>query len=340
LAVLLPLFTLLERPQKKLRVVVVCPSRELGLQIVRESERFLEKCSRKFKVSWLGGGIEKGKKLGDMLVCTPVRLASAVEAGEINLSELKMLVFDEADRLAEEGEEMGLLVGRARSEGSAQVVFLSATLASAVLDLAGDGAVRVQVGGAGACVNVSQRLLFSGTEEGKLAAFRQLVREGGVRPPTLVFVQSKERAKELCGELLFEGVMVECMHGDRKASERDRTVQALREGKIWVLICTDLMARGIDFKGVEMVINYDLPDTRETYIHRIGRTGRAKLKGEAITFFTEEDARKGRMAPVVSAMKDSNCEVPHWLEASDEVEKGPAKRRRISTDLREHRRVR
>jgi ATP-dependent RNA helicase DDX52/ROK1 len=101
------------------------------------------------------------------------------------------------------------------------------------------------------------------------------------------------------------------IHSDRTRADRDKVVRAFREGKIWVLIATDLMARGLDFKGVEMVINYDLPTSAQTYIHRIGRTGRAGRKGEAITFFTEED--QPLMRPVINVIRNSECKVPQWL---------------------------
>ncbi|XP_012504088.1 PREDICTED: probable ATP-dependent RNA helicase DDX52 [Propithecus coquereli] len=111
----------------------------------------------------------------------------------------------------------------------------------------------------------------------------------GFNPPVLVFVQSIERAKELFHELIYEGINVDVIHAERTQQQRDNTVHSFRAGKIWVLICTALLARGIDFKGVNLVINYDFPTSSVEYIHRIGRTGRAGHKGKAVTFFTEDD---------------------------------------------------
>mmetsp|Transcript_14497 Transcript_14497/g.10454 ORF Transcript_14497/g.10454 Transcript_14497/m.10454 type:complete len:109 (+) Transcript_14497:273-599(+) len=103
---------------------------------------------------------------------------------------------------------------------------------------------------------------------------RQIVR-GGFKPPMIIFLQSKERAKELFHELIYEGVNVNVIHADKKKEERDEIVKQFRLGKIWVLICTDLMSRGIDFKTVNFVLNFDFPTSIVSYIHRVGRTGRA-----------------------------------------------------------------
>jgi len=106
----------------------------------------------------------------------------------------------------------------------------------------------------------------------------------------LIFVQSKQRAKELFHELVYDGLNVNVIHADKKKEERDEIIKQFRLGKIWVLVCTDLMARGIDFKNVNTVVNYDFPQSIVSYIHRIGRTGRAGKEGKAFTFFTESDA--------------------------------------------------
>lgn len=159
---------------------------------------------------------------------------------------------------------------------------------------------------------IDQRLVFVGRENGKLLAVRQIVQKG-LKPPVLLFVQSIDRAKELLRELIFDGINVDVMHADRTQLQREECIRRFRVGEIWVLICTDLMARGIDFKGVRMVINYDLPQSAVSYIHRIGRTGRAGLRGEAVTLFTEADIPC--MRPIVNVMKLSGCEVPQWMLA-------------------------
>ena len=153
----------------------------------------------------------------------------------------------------------------------------------------------------------------------------------------LVFLQSKDRAKELFHELVYDGIKVNVIHSGRTQEQRDQVgkslpytrpdisphlpfiflvlgvqiVESFRTGKIWVLLCTDLMARGVDFKGVNMVINYDFPQSVVSYIHRIGRTGRAGRRGEAITLFTEEDFPSLR--EIANAVKLSGSPVPDWI---------------------------
>ena len=158
--------------------------------------------------------------------------------------------------------------------------------------------------------DIDQSLMFVGKEEGKLLAIRQIVQKG-FRPPAIIFLQSKERAQALFGELLYDGANVDVIHAGRSQAARDAAVAKFRKGETWILICTDLVARGVDFKAVNMVINYDLPTSGVTYVHRIGRTGRAGRKGTAITLFTEADFDSIR--PIANVMKLSGCKVPDWI---------------------------
>jgi len=158
--------------------------------------------------------------------------------------------------------------------------------------------------------DIDQKLVFVGREEGKLLAIRQMVRKG-FRPPAIVFLQSKERAQALFSELLYDGANVDVVHAGRSQAARDASVAKFRRGETWILICTDLVARGVDFKAVNLVINYDLPTNGVTYVHRIGRTGRAGRQGEAVTLFTEADFDSIR--PIANVMRLSGCDVPDWI---------------------------
>ena len=159
--------------------------------------------------------------------------------------------------------------------------------------------------------DIEQELLFVGREEGKLLAIRQLVQRGELRPPALIFMQSQERAQALFGELLYDGIHVDVIHAGRSNAARENAVRKFRRGDTWVLICTDLVARGVDFRAVKMVINYDLPASGVTYVHRIGRTGRAGRKGKAVTLFTEADFENLRT--IANVMKQSGCKVEDWM---------------------------
>ena len=175
-------------------------------------------------------------------------------------------------------------------------------------------------------------------------AFRQLMEKGQLRPPVLVFVQEKDRAKDLFNELIKEKIHVDVIHSERSQLQRDNSVRAFRAGQIWVLICTELMGRGIDFKGVNLVINYDFPTSTVSYIHRIGRTGRAGRQGEAITFFTDKD--KTLLRDVASIVKRSGGEVPEFMlkmkkasrQDKRKMAKSAVKREGITKEAREKQR--
>ncbi|XP_074029596.1 probable ATP-dependent RNA helicase DDX52 [Leptinotarsa decemlineata] len=195
------------------------------------------------------------------------------------------------------------------------------------------GLVRVTVGQRNAATDlVDQELLFVGNEQGKLLAFRDLVRKG-LSPPVLVFVQSKERAQQLFNELIYDSINIDAIHANRTQLQRDNTVRSFREGRIWVLICTELMARGIDFKGVNLVINYDFPPSAISYVHRVGRAGRAGRRGKAVTFFTTEDT--ANLRSIAHVLKDSGCDVPPYMLTMKKVARKVRKQLEISAPKRD-----
>lgn len=347
IAFLGPLLVRLGEPGKEFaRVLVLDPSRELAKQTLDEFTKLA--AGRKWRARLfekLSGEKAKSIKRLDVAITTPLKLAGLLREKQITLNATRHLVLDEADKLLDLGfapqideilsycpKDIGL---------RPQTLMFSATLPPMVCELAGSiltDPLRVSVGNVNAAApDVTQRLVFITDEDGKLFSFRQLVQEGKVKPPALIFVQSKERAKELFGEIVYDGVFADAIHGDRTKEQRDNSVRAFREGKTWMLICTDVLARGVDFKGVETVVNYDFPPSASTYIHRIGRTGRAGRKGTAITLFTIQDFEALRS--IVGVMRQSGCEVPPWMlrlkpqSKKDKrmAERRPPERKRIST---------
>ena len=199
--------------------------------------------------------------------------------------------------------------------------------------------VRIQIGVKNATAStVHQNIVYVGREDAKLMTLRQSIKDG-FEPPMLIFVQSKHRAKELYHELIYDGVNVNVIHGDKKKSERDEIMKKFRLGEIWVLICTDLMSRGIDFKTVNSVINFDFPTSLVSYIHRVGRTGRAGRQGIATTYFTDADTPF--VKTIANLMHKSGHEVPEWMlnlkgaanKEWKQIEKKPVKRKTISTSI-------
>ena len=295
----------------------------------------------------------------DILVSPPNRLVYMLQHAPplLTLDKVEWLVVDEADKLFEAGEagfrDQLAAIHRACTGPGLRRAMLSATLGPEVeawCKLNFDNMVRVRVGAANSATEtIDQKLVYCGTEAGKLPAFRNLVK-AGLQPPVLVFVQTKERAGELFKELLYDGINVDVIHSERSEQQRENTVRAFRSGGIWVLICTELMGRGIDFKGVNLVINYDFPPSAVSYIHRIGRTGRAGRRGQAVTFFTEQDRTILRTIAQVShtssvrwwqcrvrlqkegyillfkVMRNSGCEVPDYMLTLKKVNRDERKK--------------
>ena len=332
-----------------IRGLVIVPTKELGEQIQREAVRLqggkslIKSCIP--KKSQTSTVIETNDKKYfnkyDLLISTPMRLVSLLRAGVVDLSHVEIIILDEVDKLFElcesrrkdnEGEEEddGAITFNSSFLSQVDEIFskcpkksdgvslctglFSATIGPLVQDLASNiltNPVHITIGvlNAGA-TTIEQKFVFVGREEGKLLAIRQLV-QAGLKPPVLLFLQSKERAKQLFKELVYDGINVDIMHAERSETQRAEVIRRFRTGEIWILICTDLMARGVDFKGVQMVINYDLPQSPVAYIHRIGRTGRAGNAGTAITMFTEDDIP--RLRSVANVVKLSGGDVPQWM---------------------------
>uniref|UniRef100_UPI0037E967AA probable ATP-dependent RNA helicase DDX52 n=1 Tax=Semicossyphus pulcher TaxID=241346 RepID=UPI0037E967AA len=355
LAFCLPLLAHLQQPANLgFRAVVISPTRELASQTYRELLRLSEGVG--FRVHIIDKASLAAKKYGpqsskkyDILVSTPNRLVFLLKQDPpaLDLSSVEWLVVDESDKLFEGGKtgfrEQLASVFLACSGPRVRRAFFSATCTTDVeqwcrLNL--DNLVSVNIGHRNTAVeSVEQELLFVGTENGKLVAMRDIIKKGFL-PPMLVFVQSIERARELFHELVYEGINVDVIHADRTQQQRDNVVNSFRSGKIWVLICTALLARGIDFKGVNLVLNYDFPTSAVEYIHRIGRTGRAGHQGKAITFFTEND--KPLLRSIANVIKQAGCPVPDYMigfkkihsKAKRRLEKRPPKRSTICTTPR------
>ncbi|ORE10942.1 P-loop containing nucleoside triphosphate hydrolase protein [Rhizopus microsporus var. microsporus] len=322
MAYLLPIIQDLKKPEKKVsyRALIIAPTRELAQQIAREANHLAQGTKLRVNVLAKATAADKAqtpesRQKFDILVTTPLRLVYAIKENEVDLSAVRHLVLDEADKLLEKGF-LGQTdeIFAACTSTTIQKSLFSATFSSHIEELAKSvmkDPIRIVIGAKNAATDtIKQELLFTGTEAGKRIALRQLIQRG-LKPPVLIFVQSIDRAKELFHELVFDGINVEVIHSDRTKAQRDNIINQFRIGKIWVLIATDLMARGLDFKGVNLVINYDFPQSVASYIHRIGRTGRAGRAGEAVTYYTQEDFPY--LKKVVNVMKESGCDVPDWM---------------------------
>lgn len=316
--------SLKEHESGGIRCLIVTPTKELATQIYNEivklsRGRDLNICvltkSQAAKFNNPNNEANSRKKY-DILISTPLRLLSVTKAGSVDLSRVQHIVLDEADKLFEEGfiEQTDSIIEQCTAPRLQKVLF-SATIPSGVEEIANNimvSPVRIIVGRKeGASSTIDQKLVYTGNEQGKLIAIRQMLSHGELPPPVVIFVQSIQRAKALFHELIYDKVNVDVIHGERTQNQRDKVIERFKNGDIWVLICTDVLSRGIDFRGVNVVLNYDVPQSAQSYVHRIGRTGRAGRQGKSVTFFTKED--HVAVKAVVNVMKQSGCDVQDWL---------------------------
>jgi ATP-dependent RNA helicase DDX52/ROK1 len=276
----------------------------------------------------------------DVVISTPSRLTHVLNRSKISLAHVQSVILDEVDRLlgGDFIEQVDNVLTKCKEAAQRRpadqqrlkIGMFTATFTPAVEQLAKSGlsnAIRVVIGTKNTAVsNVQQFFKFSGTEEGKLMTMRNMLGAGEIRPPCLVFLQSKERAMELFQQLVGENVPVDLVTGDRSEAQRDKAIHGFRTGTIWILITTDLLARGMDFPAVHTVINYDLPSTPSQYIHRVGRAGRAQQHGRtkqiasAQTLITERDVPY--LKPFINVVVASGFakNVPEWLLNLDKID--------------------
>lgn len=327
LAFVLPIVHHLQEPKRlgSFRALILAPTRELSKQIHREALWISQ--GSNLKIHHLKDIKEAAKKFNpesiykyDVLVTTPNRLSSLLKTTppSISLNKLEWLIIDECDRLFELGfkDDLSIIYKHCLESQNCRRAMFSATLQQNLVKWAQvqmEHVATVIVGGNNKTAkNVDQELIYVGNEAGKLLSLREIIMSG-IQVPVLIFVETKEKAKHLANEFLFDNLNIDFIHSERDQKERDSIVSMFREGKIWFLICTDLMGRGIDFKGVNVVINYDCPKTPVSYIHRIGRTGRAGYKGKAITFIADDDRKC--LLQIVNVLRKSGCEIPKTISA-------------------------
>ncbi|CCE62735.1 hypothetical protein TPHA_0D00940 [Tetrapisispora phaffii CBS 4417] len=337
LAFLIPLLqqVIEQKEEIGLKGLIISPTKELADQIFLECTKlanrlYLDK-KRPLQIALLSKSLSsklKNKVISDkkydIIISTPLRLIDVVKNEALDLSTVKHLIFDEADKLFDKTfvEQTDDILNSC-SDPSLRKAMFSATIPSNVEEIAQTimmDPIRVIIGHKEAAnANIEQKLIFCGNEEGKLIAIKQLVQQGEFRPPVIIFLESITRAKALYHELMYDNLNVDVIHAERTPIQRNKIIEKFKTGELWCLITTDVLARGIDFKGVNLVINYDVPRTAQAYVHRIGRTGRGNRSGKAVTFYTKEDSIA--VKPIVNVMKQSGAEVSAWMEKIAKISK-------------------
>ncbi|MCT8331506.1 DEAD/DEAH box helicase [Albidovulum sediminis] len=281
---------------KTVKALILAPTRELVNQIA-DSLRVLTTGTpiRIFTVvggQSVGRQIETLKRGTDILVATPGRLIDLMDRGAVDLSTVRHLVLDEADQMLDLGFIHALRKIAPRLGTPRQTMLFSATMPKQMEELSRaylKDPRRVQVAPPGkAADKVTQSVHF--IDRARKPELLRDILSRDLSALTLVFARTKHGAEKLMKDLVADGFNAASIHGNKSQGQRDRAIKAFRDGTVTTLVATDVAARGIDIPGVAYVINYDLPEVPDNYVHRIGRTARAGREGEAIAFCTPEEA--------------------------------------------------
>jgi superfamily II DNA/RNA helicase len=316
------------------RVLILVPTRELAMQVAAESIKFSKYLSRSKTVCIYGGMPypAQNRMLSrpyEILVATPGRLIDHLSRGRINISQVEVLILDEADRMLDMGfiDDVEKIV--AGTPEGRQTMLFSATMKGSVIDLSKKllvNPVKISVTPSHTKhENIEQRLHHVDNIGHKHRLLDHLLNDPDIKQ-AIVFTSTKINADQLVDTLYEQGHNAAVLHGDMNQRQRSRTLNQLRLGEIRVLVATDVAARGLDVATVTHVINFDLPNNAEDYIHRIGRTGRAGSKGVALSFAAGRDIQNVRKIEHFTGHKIALYSVPGFEPKSKMTEVRPPRR--------------
>ncbi len=310
--------------------LVLAPTRELALQI--------DETMRKLgcKTAVLIGGAPMGRQISmlrtrpTIIVATPGRLLDHIQQGTLNLQTVGVVVLDEADRMLDMGFAPAIRKILDTTPVSRQTMLFSATMPKEIADIAQRylrEPVRIEVARAGTGAdNVEQELYVVGKED-KPALLGTLLKSH--QGTVLVFTRTRHGAKKLARTVRIAGHSAAELHSDRTLSQRTAALSGFKSGEFRVLVATDIAARGIDVKEISLVVNYDIPENPEDYVHRIGRTGRAGASGHAITFVMPDQHRDVRdierlMKVELQVSKNSHMQLTRSAPAASHSPRRPS----------------
>ena len=270
--------------------LILTPTRELAIQIGESIKAYGRYLLLKHHVIF--GGVSQQSQVQaircgiDILVATPGRLIDLMQQGHISLRDIKHFVLDEADRMLDMGfvHDVKRIITRLPSRR--QTLFFSATMPGEIKQLAAmllNNPVKVEVTPPATTVDQIQQSVYYTEKHNKQSLLIHLLRDNSIKT-VLVFTQMKHAADKLARNLNNSGIRTEAIHGNKAQSARQRALENFKTRRTRVLVATDIAARGIDIDDLTHVVNYELPNVPETYVHRIGRTGRAGAKGVAVSF--------------------------------------------------------
>jgi ATP-dependent RNA helicase RhlE len=279
------------------RALILAPTRELAVQIEDAIQGLTYHTSVTSAAVYGGVAMDpqdRALRAGvNIIVATPGRLLDHMRSASVDFGRLDVLVLDEADRMMDMGfwPDVQRIVGTLPRKR--QTLLFSATLSDEVLKqtagLVSENARYIQLGKAGGPAETITHTVHTMAPREKVEWLARFLR--GTDGPALVFVRTKSGADRLTRDLVRHGVRAVAMHGDRSQGERTAAVEGFRSGRHPVLVATDLAARGLDIDGITHVVNFELPDTAEAYVHRVGRTGRDRAAGTAVTLVSPDELR-------------------------------------------------
>ncbi len=297
----IPAIEMLDSDLESIQVLVLCPTRELAIQSAEELKN-VSKYKNKVKILPIYGGqpIERQimalKKRPQIIIGTPGRVMDHMRRHTLKLSNLKMVILDEADEMLNMGFREDIDVILEKVPGEKQTILFSATMPKEILDLTTKyqkNPIHIKVAHKELTVPSIEQYYLEVSEGAKLEVLSRLIDTNSIKL-SLVFCNTKKRVDELSINLQSRGYSAEALHGDMRQEQRDKVMNRFRKGKFDICIATDVAARGIDVDDVDAVFNYDIPNDEEYYVHRIGRTGRAGRSGKAFTFVTGREIYKLR----------------------------------------------
>jgi len=313
-----------EPKQKLPSAIILVPTRELANQVAEQLEQ-LAKYTGHESVPIYGGAsievqIKKLEKGSDIIVGTPGRVMDMINRGVLNLSKIKIMVLDEADRMLDMGfiEDIEFILSSMPKDR--QTMLFSATMPEDIKRLAGDYMIRpkeISVSQDEVVLDLTKQFFISVGRRNKSWALTRILDID--KPKAIIFCQTKKMVDILDERLTDHGYKVKAIHGDMPQAKREKVLKDFKEDKIEILIATDVAARGLDIDDISYVINYDMPEEVDTYIHRIGRTGRAGKEGVAISFVTSEEEYLVREFELRTEMSILKREVPEAEEGTKDT---------------------
>lgn len=297
-AFMLPIVENIDITKPYIQALIITPTRELAIQISNEAKKLAQAKDISILAAYGGQDVERQlrqlKRGVNIVIGTPGRLLDHIRRKNIDLSGTKMVVLDEADEMLNMGflkdvEEIIYKTSKTR-----QTMLFSATMPKQLRTLAAKymkSPVEVQVQGEKVTLDEINQVAIETTDRGKQDALCSVIDEE--RPfMAIIFCRTKRRVKALNDDLRSRGYNSDEIHGDLTQAKREKVIKAFRDMKLQLLVATDVAARGLDIEGVTHIFNYDIPEDPESYIHRIGRTGRAGETGKAFTFVTPRDRQE------------------------------------------------